>query len=395
MTPKNFLCISEEFKGASFMTALKAMGHRVFLLTKEAERHANWPREAIDEIFFRPETESAPHDRQSLVEGTAWLMRNHGIDRIVALDDFDVEDAALLREEFRIPGMGQTTARYFRDKLAMRMRARTFGIPVPAFSPLFRKSELERFCGAHAGPYVIKPRSEASAAGIEKVADLAEALRVFERLGESSYRYLVECFAPGTVYHVDALVQDGALEFVRSSAYVDPPLAIVRGGGLFQTRMLELASAESAELAELTTRVMDAFGMRYSASHTEFIRDDAGRFLFLETSSRVGGAYISNMVHHATGIDLWAEWARIEAAELTGREIELPRAGDGYGAVVLRAITEERADRSLFEGEAVREAVREVIDKPYHAGAVLAGATHAGVTEAQLEIARRLTERYG
>ena len=65
--------------------------------------------------------------------GVAWLMRTHKIDRIVALDDFDVEKGAYLREHFRIPGMGQTTARYFRDKLAMRVRAAEAGIPVPAF----------------------------------------------------------------------------------------------------------------------------------------------------------------------------------------------------------------------------------------------------------------------
>jgi hypothetical protein len=38
-----------------------------------------------------------------------------------------------LRENLRIDGMGQTTGRYFRDKLAMRMRAKSCGIPNPAF----------------------------------------------------------------------------------------------------------------------------------------------------------------------------------------------------------------------------------------------------------------------
>ena len=43
-------------------------------------------------------------------------MRSKKIDRIVALDDFDVEKGAYLREHFQISGMGQTTARHFRDK---------------------------------------------------------------------------------------------------------------------------------------------------------------------------------------------------------------------------------------------------------------------------------------
>ena len=186
----SFLCLSEEFKGPSFLRTLKQLGHKVFLLTNEAARNDPWPREAIDEVFYAPRDKNRRHDRQRLVEGAAWLMRNHGIDRIVALDDFDVEDAALLREEFRIPGMGQTTARHFRDKLAMRMQAASNGIPIPAFSNLFRRQNLESFCDLQTGPFVIKPRSEASAAGIIKVANKKEALEAYEHLGENSYKLL-------------------------------------------------------------------------------------------------------------------------------------------------------------------------------------------------------------
>ena len=39
-----------------------------------------------------------------------------------------MENAAALREHLRIPGMGLTTVRYFRDKLAMRGRAKEEGI---------------------------------------------------------------------------------------------------------------------------------------------------------------------------------------------------------------------------------------------------------------------------
>ena len=63
------------------------------------------------------------------------LARSHKIDRIVALDEYDMETAATLREHLRIPGMGLTTMRYFRDKLAMRMRALDRHVRVPGFRP--------------------------------------------------------------------------------------------------------------------------------------------------------------------------------------------------------------------------------------------------------------------
>ena len=46
-------------------------------------------------------------------KGAAYLARTERLDRIVALDDFDVEMAAMLREYLGVPGMGQTTGARF------------------------------------------------------------------------------------------------------------------------------------------------------------------------------------------------------------------------------------------------------------------------------------------
>ena len=392
MPQHSFLLLSEDIKGLPFLRVLKEAGCKVFVVTRQKSKDIGWPMEHIDELFVRPGSHNdKPHDKQELVAGAAYIMREHGIDRIVALDDFDVEDAALLREEFRVPGMGQTTARYFRDKLAMRLRAQKHGIPAPAFSPMFRRDAVARFCESHPGPYVVKPRSEASAAGISKVADADAALAVYDRLGEEAYRYLIECFAPGRVYHVDAVIRETEMQFVRSSAYVDPPLSIVQGGGTFQTRTLALDSDDHRELRALTDRVMRAFGLRYSASHTEWIRNAEGELLFLETSSRVGGAHIADMLRGATGVDLWAEWARLELAELKGEHYGAPADGGGHGAVTIRTIGEEYARLDDLD----LGIARQMIPKRYHAACVMHDAELAKVTDAQERLYQVLRERYG
>ena len=84
----------------------------------------------------------------------------------MALDDFDVETAAALREHLRVPGMGDTTARYFRDKLAMRLKALEAGIPVPDFVPAINHDDLRTFMANVPGPWLLKPRLSASALGI-------------------------------------------------------------------------------------------------------------------------------------------------------------------------------------------------------------------------------------
>jgi biotin carboxylase len=50
--------------------------------------------------------------------------------------------------------------------------------------------------------------------------------------------------------------------------------------------------------------------LKHGAAHTEFIKcNEDGKIYFLETSSRVGGAHIAEMVEAASGINLWGEWA--------------------------------------------------------------------------------------
>jgi len=68
---------------------------------------------------------------QNLLYAVSYVARSQSIDRIVALDEFDMENVSALREHLRITGMGLTAVRYFRDKLAMRERARKEGILVP------------------------------------------------------------------------------------------------------------------------------------------------------------------------------------------------------------------------------------------------------------------------
>jgi len=165
---KTFICISNYFKGNDFLINLKKQGNCVYLITSEKLRNKDWALEYIDEIFYMP-GQDVDWNLDDLLAGVGGLMKSKKIDAIVALDDYDVEKATFLRENLRIDGMGQTTGRYFRDKLAMRMRAQSAGVPIPAFSALFNDEEINHFADTVAAPWVLKPRSEASASGIMKV----------------------------------------------------------------------------------------------------------------------------------------------------------------------------------------------------------------------------------
>ncbi|MGB5323417.1 ATP-grasp domain-containing protein, partial [Lutimonas sp.] len=281
----NFLCVSTYFKGIDFLKRCKEEGNHVYLLTKKSLEHENWPREALEDVFYIEEWND--HD---VIKGVAYKYRSIKFDRFIALDDFDVEKVATLREHFRMPGMGKTTSHYFRDKLAMRMKAKTHGVRVPEFTSLFNDGMVNTFADSVPSPWLLKPRSEASAAGIKKINSKEELWQIISELGDERDDFLVEKFAPGDVYHVDGLNIDDEVIFSRVSKYLDTPFEVAHSGGIFKSVTCKIGSEVEKQLTKMNADVMHAFGMKFGASHTEFIvSKETGEMFFLETSSRVGG----------------------------------------------------------------------------------------------------------
>lgn len=344
-----FLCVSSYFKGEAFLSACKKAGNNVYLVTSEKLSGEAWPWEDIDDVYYMPEEEDGSWNMNNLINAIAFKMREIDFNRFVALDDFDVEKVSRLREQFRVPGMGDTTSRYFRDKLAMRVKAKLEGIPVPEFTPLFNDAAIQKYVSKVAPPWMIKPRSEASAVGIQKIYSEKELWECLDELGDLRHRYLLEKFSPGTVYHVDALTYQGKVVFSRVSRYLDTPFEVAHGGGIFRSHTCDLEDKAASALSALNEKVLEGFGMQYSASHTEFIESkETGALLFLETSSRVGGANLAEMVEHASGVNLWAEWAKLETAMLRNKPYKIPVDKKNHAGIVVSLCRFQNPDTSAF-----------------------------------------------
>jgi biotin carboxylase len=357
------LCIATYRKGDEFLRECRRLGCRVLLLTDETLRDADWPREAIDAFYYVRRTMPEADIRK----GAAFLARTERLDRIVALDDFDVETAAMLREYLHVPGMGETTSRAFRDKLAMRSRARAAGIPCPEFVHPVNHEAIHAWTSQVPPPWVLKPRSQAAAIGIKKIGSVAELWPILDSLGDARPEYVLEQFVPGDVYHVDSLVFDRRVVFAAASRYGTPPMAVAHEGGIFVTRTLAHDDATAMRLKVMNARVLESFGLLRGVSHTEFIRSEAGEVYFLETSSRVGGAYIVDVVEAATGVNLWREWAKIEIAGEHGAYAP-PEARGSYAGIVLSLARQEEPDLSAYTDPEIVMRVK----KRHHAGLIVA-----------------------
>ena len=360
------LCLASYFKGLDFIGECRRQGCRVLLLTSHSLRDEEWPRQNIDEIFYMPDVEKKWKIEDVLL-GVSYMARSENIDRIVPLDDFDVETAAMLREHLRVPGMGDSTARYFRDKLAMRTKARDEGLAVPEFIHILNHGKLRDFMNRVAPPWVLKPRSLAGSIGIKKIASAEELWAALQLLGDQQSYYLLEQYVPGDIYHVDTIVYERELLFAIASRYGRPPMEVSQEGDIFTTRTLPRGSAEERPLLALNEKVLQAFGLVRGVSHSEFIAGRDGRLYFLETSARVGGAHIADLVEAATGINLWAEWAKIEIAG--GKApYRPPGAKNDSAGLLISLARQEQPDTSGYNDP---EIVWRLNDKKHHAGLIV------------------------
>lgn len=381
------VCVASYFKGADFLRECGRQGWRVVLLTRAKLQNEAWPFESVAEVLTVPDHA----EMEAYLHAVSDYAAQHKPQRIVALEESDVITAARLREHLCLPGLDATTARHFRDKLAMRVRGQEIGLTQPAFVHLLNYQEIGEFMERVPPPWVVKPRADASSIGITRLHSAAEVWRIKAALDarasprERSVYYLLESSIAGAVYHVDALTVAGQVVFAGVNRYGRPPLEVTQLGGVASSFTLPYEAAERAELIGLNEKLLLQFGLRNGASHAEFIKSATdGQFYFLEVAARVGGAYTAETHEAATGLNLWREWARCETAT-AAQPYQLPVLQQHYSGLIVSLARQEWPDtRGYDDPEIVYRAA-----KPWHVGLIVQAPQFARVQELLAQYERR------
>jgi biotin carboxylase len=390
--PLNIICFATFFKGGDFMRECQAQGCNVILITREKMLHEDWPREVLADIFAVPN--DAPVELS--LDLVSHISRTTKPDRIVALEEFDVVIAALAREHLCMPGMSSSTAKTFRDKLAMSVKARDAGINVPDFVPAINNEEIREYLDCIPPPWVLKPRSDVSAIGIRKLESAAEAWSTIEELNkreslrERASYHLISRFVPGEVFHVDSLVDKNRVVFAGVNKYGRPPLQVAHGGGAYISQTIAHDSVDRKKLLEINRRLIKAMGLDSGATHAEFIKSEAvGEFYFLEIAARVGGAYIADVLEAASGINLWREWARLVIDADSGARLKLkPR--KEHAGIILSLARQEYPDTNAYNDPEIVYRVK----KKHHAGLIVRSPKLERVSELLDDYGRRFAEDF-
>jgi len=366
------LFLASYFKSTAIVEQAHDLGYAAVLLSREELRERPWPQ--LEGALFLPQLDQP----EVTVQAAGVLARDWNIRFVFPLDEEDVEGAARIREHLCLAGPGLTVAHNFRDKLTMRARARQGRLCVPEFVHLFNRAQIEHFTQKVSPDWVLKPRSKAGTKGIQKISSGPELAQALEELGDQSGFYLVEKEVEGDVFHLDSVVFRGQPRFVQAHRYGTPPFEICNSGGVFSTQSLDSQDADLPELLDFNSRVIQCLQLVEGITHIEFIRcPQSGRLFFLEAAARVGGANIDILVQETTGINLWREWIRVEAAAAESKDYQLAECRRRHGGMLTCLTKMEHPDMSPYDAPEVKWK----LNQPYLAGMVIVSEHKSKVDE--------------
>ena len=106
--------------------------------------------------------------------------------------------------------------------------------------------------------------------------------------------------------------------------------------------------------------------------------------------ARAGGAHIVDLIETATGVNLWAEWAKVEIAG--GKApYQAPTPGNDSAGLLISLAKQEHPDTSAYNDA---EIVWRMDDKKHHVGLIVKSANPARVQELLQNYAQRMRQDF-
>lgn len=289
-----------------------------YITTKEGAQSV--PHSAVD-VAVVPAT-----DDISLVgPAAARLSARHGVpNRVVALNEGDLDTAAELRRRIHCPGQQPSELAPFRDKLVMLTRVARAGIRVPAFADAPDRQAVAAFARQHGWPVIVKPRRGTASRNVVRLDGESDLDRYDQMAAEAR---LVQTFLADPIYHVDGLWTGSRLGPWRASRYINSCAGFTTGSFLGSVEVDD--SHLLPHLDEITAAMAGALSAEPWVFHLEVFvgaHDGAPRITFLEAGARVGGAEIPFIWREVHGVDLMAAAFDVQL----GRPPQLPVVGERW-----------------------------------------------------------------
>lgn len=287
--PTRFAIVDAFSSGAFYAPALRARGIEVVHVKSPARppEHLHGPLQGADFV----ELLDADIGAGELVR----RLRDLGVSHVVAGAESGSSFADLLASTMACgtanrPGMHEAR----QDKRPMHRLLHDAGIPIPWQSHLDQHgAETWSTRGASPGRVVVKPAVSAGSDNVlvcehdwERERSIRFILTRNNTFGHANTGVVVQELLEGEEFAVNTVSVQGAHQFIE----IWKSSKILLDGHLVYDRQTLVSPAEGGcdDIIEYVSKVLDALGVLWGASHTELVRTQHGPRL-LETASRPAG----------------------------------------------------------------------------------------------------------
>ncbi|MGA5817180.1 ATP-grasp domain-containing protein [Kitasatospora sp. NPDC094028] len=234
-------------------------------------------------------------------------LRRHRPDALLTFSETCLGDAAELAERLGLPFHSVETVGLLRDKYAMRARLREHGVDAVRSARLERPGDWPAALAEVGLPAVLKPATGQGSRDTHLITEEDAGRRLAEELltGPEAGPMVLEeylrgrdCGPFGDYVSVESAVVDGEVTHWQVTGKY-PLLPPFREPGQYWPAPID--DAERAAALTLTTRVIEALGVRTGITHTELKLTAEGPRL-IELNGRLGG-YQSWLTELAGGLD--------------------------------------------------------------------------------------------
>lgn len=246
---------------------------------------------------------------------TVQVAREYDVNGVVPMNDYGVPTAAAVADELDLIGIDRAVAETCTDKVAMREAWDEADVPQPEFGMARSEPEARELVHRIGFPVVMKPANSTGGGsrGVSMVTDESDVQSAFE-FARSVYdddRVLIEECISGSEHSIEVVARDGDFTVVAvSDKEKTPPPYRVDKSVIYPT-----VSPERGALERVASRAAKALGIDVGAAHVELALTEAGPKIF-ELGARVGGGATANpIVPAVTGVDYFAQVARLHAGE--------------------------------------------------------------------------------
>lgn len=228
----------------------------------------------------------------------------HPVTRIALFGEQDCDRAAAVGEALGISTHSTETVAWIQGKSAMRARLHAVGIDDTPAAVVADRDALRAFAAEYGLPLVIKPDGGTASVGVSVARTPADLDACFARASAEhnafrSQGVLAERFLEGPQFSIEGFSEAGQHVFVAITRKYSDPATFVEFGHVLPA---PLSSAESVLIHQYARDVLDALGVQFGPTHTEFVLTRDGPRI-IETHLRMGSD-MCPLVTVVTGVDL-------------------------------------------------------------------------------------------